>query len=123
MPCLPSGSWSTAITSVFLRIVKVSLETLRRSLPISSGAAMIAQRLTWVRYSVAVMPPLPTSSMSGSFQWPGPANWARSSLVWTRLIMLFQLSLMSPVVRHRLPTLAPHSQTLGGPVRPHSQML
>src|SRR5438552_11527701 len=44
------------------------------SLPISSGAAITAQRLKWVRYSVAVMPPLPTSSMSGSFQWPGPGE-------------------------------------------------
>ena len=42
----------------------------------SSGAAMIAQRLKWLRYSTSVIPPLPTSSMSGSFQWPGPAYWA-----------------------------------------------
>src|SRR6266545_6882662 len=34
------------------------------------------------------------------------------------LIMLVQLALMSPVVRHMLPTPAPHSHTIGGPVRP-----
>ena len=45
---------------------------LRRSVPMISGAAIIAHRLKCVRYSVAVMPPLPTSSMSGSFQSPGP---------------------------------------------------
>src|SRR6185437_5905307 len=123
VPCRPSASWSTAITSVFFSVVRVALDAERMSLPISSGAAISAQRLKCARYSASVIPPLPTSSMSGSFQCPGPANWARSSLVCTREIMLDQLSLMSPVVRHRLPTSAPHSQTLGGPVRPHSQML
>ena len=46
---------------------------LRRSLPAISGAASMDHRLKCERYSVVVMPPLPTSSMSGSFQWPGPA--------------------------------------------------
>ena len=32
-----------------------------------------AHKLKCERYSTSVMPPLPTSSMSGSFQWPGPA--------------------------------------------------
>src|SRR5436190_23855867 len=96
---------------------------LRKSFPAISGAVRMHHKLTWVRYSVVVIPPLPTSSMSGSFQCPGPANAARSSLACTREIMLDQLSLMSPVVRQRLPTSAPHSHTFGGPVRPHSQML
>ena len=38
-----------------------------------SGAAITDHREKWERYSVSVMPPLPTSSMSGSFQCPGPA--------------------------------------------------
>ena len=45
---------------------------LRRSFPAMSGAAMIAHMLKCARPSVSVKP-LPTSSMSGSFQWPGPA--------------------------------------------------
>src|ERR1017187_9410382 len=43
---------------------------LAMSLPAISGAAIMLQRLKWDRYSTSVMPPLPTSSMSGSFQWP-----------------------------------------------------
>src|SRR4029453_9655672 len=73
-PCMPSGSWSTAITSVFVRMSSVSREMLRRSLPAMSGAARSAQKLKWARDSDALRPPLPTSSMSGSFQWPGPAE-------------------------------------------------
>src|SRR5436190_874333 len=108
--------------SVFLRVFRSVLETDRMSLPISSGADIIAHRLKWVRYSVAVIPPLPTSSMSGSFQCPGPAYCARSSLMCALSIMLDQLSLMSPVVRQRFPTPAPQVHALGV-VRPHSQML
>src|SRR5437764_14435535 len=42
----------------------------RTSSPAMSGAAMMAQRLKWARYSSSVMPPFPTSSMSGSFHAP-----------------------------------------------------
>jgi len=38
-----------------------------------SGAAISAHRLNSLRFSVEVSEPLPISSMSGSFQWPGPA--------------------------------------------------
>ncbi len=68
VPCLPSGSWSTAMTSLLSRMSKVDGEALRRSVPMSSGAAMTDQREKCERYSVSDMPPLPTSSMSGSFQ-------------------------------------------------------
>lgn len=120
VPCLPRASWSTAITSVFFRIARVAADALRRSLPISSGAAICAQRLKWVRYSVSVIPPLPTSSMSGSFQAPGPAYGASPWFWWAMPIMLDQESLMSPVVRHELPTPAAQFQ---GWFSPHSQML
>ena len=76
-PWRPSGSWSMAITSRLVRIDRVSGLILLRSLPASSGAARIAHRLIWVRYSSGFMPPLPTSSMSGSFQFPGLANFDR----------------------------------------------
>jgi hypothetical protein len=73
------------------------------------------------------MPPLPTSSMSGSFQPPRCAWTARPTLALKMPSMLPQLSEMSPVVRQLLPTgwaqshgaFAPHSQmenTIGLPV-------
>jgi hypothetical protein len=80
----------------------------RTSVPMSSGAAIMAHMLMWVRYSVSVIPPLPISIMSGSFQLPGPAygySGAFCSMIERRL---GQLSLMSPVVRHRSPTSAAH---------------
>src|SRR5256885_14797085 len=98
------------------RFVPDRLATL---LPINSGAAIIAQRRKGVRYSVAVMPPLPTSSMSGSFQCPGPAYCARPRLVCAFEIMLDHLSEMSPVVRHRFPTGAAQ---VHGLLWPHSQI-
>src|SRR6266516_738617 len=120
VPCLPSGSWSTAMTSELVRMLSVVADALRMSLPISNGAAMIAHMLKWVRYSVALIPPLPTSSMSGSFQWPGPAALAWVSLAWIRPTIRDQLSLMSPEVRQRLPTEGPQFH---GWFLPHSQML
>ena len=51
----------------------VSADAVRRSVPMISGAAIIAHMPRWVRYSVSVIPPLPISSMSGSFQLPGLA--------------------------------------------------
>src|SRR5689334_140898 len=82
---------------------------------------MIAHSEKCVRYSVAVMPPLPTSSMSGSFQCPGPAYWASARFACALPIIDDQLSEMSPVVRHRFPTGSPHVHTFGS-VRPHSQI-
>ena len=83
-----------------------------RSLPASSGDARIAHRLMCVRYSSAFIPPLPTSSMSGSFQCPGPR-------------ILRQAGLRKPVLRHapivvlnivgRAPQIAAHTR----PPRPH----
>ena len=72
-PSRPSASWSTAITSLLVRMSWISGRMARRSLPAISGAARIAHRLKCERYSTSLIPPLPTSSMSGSFQWPGPA--------------------------------------------------
>ena len=71
----------------------------------------------WVRYSSAVIPPLPTSSMSGSFQWPGPAKLREAGLAEADVRHAAYLSLMSPVVRHRLPpTSAPHFHTASSAV-------
>ncbi|EFG10089.1 Hypothetical protein SCLAV_5016, partial [Streptomyces clavuligerus] len=80
VPWRPSGSWFTAMTSRLVRISRVAGVAVRRSLPMRSGAAICDQRLKWVRYSVSVIPPLPTSSMSGSFQAPGRAYGASSWL-------------------------------------------
>ncbi len=115
------------MTSLFVRMSRVAGFMVRRSFPAMSGAASRHQRLKWAWYSVSVMPPFPTSSMSGSFQWPGPEKASRPawrSRIWTTPIpppfLTFQISSMSPVVRHRLPMSFAQSQGL---VSPHSQML
>lgn len=64
-PWRPRGSWSTAMTSEFLRMFAVSVVMVERSLPASSGAPEIAHRFMWVR-SWAAVRPMPTISMSGS---------------------------------------------------------
>src|SRR3954447_12814242 len=106
-------------TSRLVSVASVAADAERRSVPMISGAAIIAHMLMCVRYSVAVMPPLPISSMSGSFQCPGPAY--EESLLFIPMIDLSdgQLSLMSPVVRQRCPTSLP--QVHGCDV-PHSQI-
>ena len=79
-PCRPIASWSIAMISVLVRIVLVAalMLTSNRLLPAISGALAIAHRLKWLWFSTSVTAPaplslLPTSSMSGSFQWLGPA--------------------------------------------------
>src|SRR6478672_3841886 len=104
----------------------------RRSLPAIRGAAKIAHKLKCERYSVSVIPPLPTSSISGSFQCPGPAYDSKPTCSSTMLSMPLEQqppsghfclpshrSWMSPVVRHKLPpTSLPHNHGLAVP---HSQ--
>ena len=71
----------------------------------SSGVSCVGCR-------VGPQPTQPTTSMSGSFQRPGPAYGAFSTCAKPISLMLFQVSVMSPVVRQRLPpTSSPHSQT------------
>src|SRR5437016_1561179 len=105
------------MTSLFIGICRVPSLMSRRSLPASSGAASMAHRLMWVRYSGALMPPLPISSMSGSCQCPGPAYCSWPACLSKPMVdMLFQLSSMSPLVRQRLPpTDAPNSHTFCKP--------
>src|ERR1022692_2608818 len=119
VPCRPSGSWSTAMTFLFSRMDMVAALAVCRLVPAMSGAAISAHRLnsdsSWV-----VVIPLPTSSMSGSFQPPGPAYGASCTLAWKLASMLGKVALMSPVVRHMLAVWAPHVQTLSWP---HSDRL
>src|SRR5215471_14996268 len=107
------------MTALLPRVARVSELALTRLLPANSGAAISAQRLKWARPSVVDMP-LPTSSMSGSFQCPGPAYESRPTFWWKIDSMEPNEELMSPVVRHRLPTLAPQ---VHGALTPHSQRL
>src|SRR6266446_4470551 len=106
---------------------------LRKSFPAINGAARMHHKLKCERYSVVVIPPLPTSSMSGSFQCPGPAKLSSptcKSKIFTipssqqfpsgHFFMLDHLSVMSPVVRHWLPMSFAHSR---GFAVPHSHML
>src|SRR2546426_1130403 len=121
----PSASWSTPITSGFVRIVLVASVMLRTSLPAMRGADMRAHKPKCVRYSVSVMPPLPTSSMSGSLTVPGAvaAAWAalRSKM---SIIPSFhggwpggdvQSSLMSGDIRHWAAVTGPqaHGSSVG----------
>ena len=77
---LPSESWSTAIICLLVTILSVSLSLsgipfdtkLLISLPSISGAASIHQSEKCALFSLSSSFPLPTSSISGSFQWPGP---------------------------------------------------
>ncbi|XXY86846.1 hypothetical protein WME98_35865 [Sorangium sp. So ce296] len=105
--------------SLLLRIESVSAVAVRRSVPMISGAAIIAHIPMCVRYSVSDIPPFPLSSMSGSFQCPGAAYCASRTLASMMDRRLDQLSLMSPVVRQRFPTPTAHSQGLDWP---HSQI-
>ena len=59
--------------SLLVRIRFVSASIADTSQPISSGAFISAHSAKWASYCVVVMPPFPTSSMSGSFHPPGPA--------------------------------------------------
>lgn len=70
-PCTPFRSWLTAITSGFVRICKVSAVILVTSHPIKSGALLIAHREKCDRYSASVIPPLPTSSTTQTFNNAG----------------------------------------------------
>src|SRR5690349_5448153 len=112
-----------AMISLLVRIALVESLMLRRSLPAISGAAAIAHRLKWLWYSTSVTGPaplslLPTSSMSGSFQWLGPPYAASGMLVFT-LVMIDPVSvefgsgvqrfLMSVVVRCSCPRRLAHS--------------
>ena len=87
------------MTSAFVSVARVSADILVKSFPAMRGAARIAQRLKCERYSSLVIPPFPTSSMSGSFQWPGPAAEACSAFASRFPSMLANESEMSPAVR------------------------
>src|SRR6266545_5309832 len=110
-PCEPPQSWFTAITSALPMMDLVDADIDRRSLPRISGALSSAQRLKCDRYSVSVMPPLPTSSMSGSLKPLDRANGSSPACWSSSEVMLDHESEMSPVVRHRLaPVDGPNSQ-------------
>src|SRR2546429_5317511 len=69
-----------------------------------------------VMYSSCRIPPLPISSMSGSFQCPGPANASSPACPKPMLVIDSYRSWMSPVVRHKFPpTSLPHLQTRSQP--------
>src|SRR6266403_2167731 len=133
LPWRPSASWFTAITSLFVKISLISGVMLRKSFPAINGAASMHHKLKCARYSGVVIPPLPTSSMSGSFQCPGPAKLSKPTCKSTMFSIPSSqqvpsghffapdhLSEISPVVRHKLPTSLAHSH---GFAVPHSHML
>ena len=62
-----------AIYSLLVKIFLISSLIFVISHPISKGALLMHQRPKCVLYSVNVIPPFPTSNISGSFHPPGPA--------------------------------------------------
>src|SRR5258708_2572383 len=96
-----------------------------------SGAASMHHIEKCARSSSAVMP-FPTSSISGSFQWPGPAYFRIAFcelIIFSTLLgdhpplfflMPENIGPISSVLRHKWPTGAAHSQGL---FLPHSQRL
>ena len=92
------------MTSLFVRIAFVVALIVDRSFPVMSGAAMIAHMLKWARPSVSLRP-LPTSSMSGSFQCPGPAPTYSGLFLSINRITESQLAEMSNSMRHMFATL------------------
>src|SRR6185437_3627207 len=105
-----------AITSLFRRMLFVSADMSRTSFPASNGDRSMDHIVMCVLYSLSLMPPLPISSMSGSFQCPTVAYGAILSWLNPIFDMDFQLSEISPVVRQELPpTFAPQFQTSSRP--------
>src|SRR3954449_6444209 len=78
-PWMPMVSWSIAIASLLVKILSVCAVILVISLPAISGAAIMHQSDKCARSSPGVIP-LPTSSISGSFQWSLPAYLFRLAL-------------------------------------------
>jgi hypothetical protein len=80
-PCCPRGSWSIAITSVFLIVSRSYADMFRILEPISRGAAIIAHSENSVRDCSLVAWTAAAGEepriASGSFQPPGPAYCAR----------------------------------------------
>ena len=119
------GTWSNntrpamkAVANIVSTVPSSRINS-RTSLPRMSGAAMKHQRVKWLRFSSAVKSPLPTSSISGSFQLPLPEYLKRLTLTSYMPRTDFQFAWISGVVRQRLPAAAPqrHERFL-----PHSQM-
>src|SRR3569833_274282 len=84
-PPAPRRSWSLASRRGFRSTALMSADIVRMSLPAISGAAIRAHNAKWARDSVSDNPGRPTTSMSGSFQWPGPAC-AASGAVTSRTL-------------------------------------
>eukprot|EP00419_Tripos_fusus_P083117 CAMPEP_0172944112 /NCGR_PEP_ID=MMETSP1075-20121228/225884_1 /TAXON_ID=2916 /ORGANISM="Ceratium fusus, Strain PA161109" /LENGTH=117 /DNA_ID=CAMNT_0013805539 /DNA_START=209 /DNA_END=565 /DNA_ORIENTATION=- len=76
-PCLPRGSWFTAMTSALLYVSRSCALIRAGCVPMSSGAIKIAQMLNCVRLlsceSCLAEPPEDPRSMSGSLNPPGCA--------------------------------------------------
>ena len=85
----------------------------RMSLPAMSGAANIAHMPKCERSSSADIP-LPTSSMSGSFQCPGAAYGAKGLSRSIRPVKDAQVLVMSKPIRHMLAMFTKSIEQVGG---------
>src|SRR6185503_5685632 len=126
--------------SLLVRIEVVCSDIFLRSLPAINGAASMHHNEKCALSSLYFIP-LPTSSISGSFQWPGPAYWRMLSCL-SRIFKTLRgfhpffatvsanAGPMSPVLRHNWPTgfaqrhglCCPHSHRLNIMGRPAAFM-
>ena len=72
-PWIPSGSWSTAMASLFVRISVISGFALRESVPVSSGAERMHHRLKWARFSSTPVPERGAGCVTGAIAACGSA--------------------------------------------------
>jgi hypothetical protein len=75
-----------------------------KSQPIRRGDFKAAQSAKWDWYWSWDIPPFPTSSISGSFQAPGPAYSDKPTWLYRLYKNESQKSLISKVVLHELAT-------------------
>src|ERR1051325_9122953 len=100
-----------SITSSLVSRFKVNASSFSISQPISNGAEKRLQRLKW-RYCSSgfnllgcglPQPTVPTTNMSGSFQFPGLAHGADLSCANAIFFTLVHVSVISLVVRQQFP--------------------
>src|SRR3989338_1990552 len=122
-PWMPRGSWLTAMTSWLVSTERDSGDSEDSVHPMMRGALASAHRVKCTRNSDSVRAlgsdGLGHSSMSGSFQPPGPAKGHQASFSMMLCMMRAHELEMSPVVLQLLPTCGAQS---AGKSCPHSHM-
>jgi len=116
-----------AIASLLVSISRIFLSILRRSHPTIRGEASMHHIEKCITFSSYVRSPLPTWSISASFQCPGPAYGQRGAIISIIFRMLAPpqyavpsvVAIISSDTLHISPIPFPHSHGL---FVPHSQI-